>query len=354
MDNLLQDPAVTYWDEKLSVDGEVPSPRMASLIAAIFDWFKRRDGTEAIRPEAFNCILQAFDRPDFGFDAGSLSISTMNKLATEYYEILAMSYTVDDSHGHFNMPLLSMAGLGLRIMLQLCTAPNATLKTLNKFLANTKLLDLETGEEFTYKCIPNKCLPDVRADMAEVAEEATEQWLEERAKILLPYSEMSTAKELENEKSPVLKTSELELSQGSESTTTDPPGSAKQGTRRNMTALAAEFAMIGLGQENVQVSVPPPLLSTTSSSSTTTVGTGVMNGDEAKRQQFASKLNEMKVQNDFTEKYLAMQQEHMLRMRVNQIENLSYMQAASSMEWAAFQQKFAQANGSATQSWGIW
>jgi hypothetical protein len=66
VDNLFQDPAVSYWDKKLSNNGEIPSPRMASLTAAIFNWYAQGDGSQVIHPHNFNSLLQAFGRPDFG------------------------------------------------------------------------------------------------------------------------------------------------------------------------------------------------------------------------------------------------------------------------------------------------
>jgi hypothetical protein len=74
VENLLQDPAVSYWGKKLSDNGEIPSPRMASLAAAMFNWHAHGDGSQVIHSYNFNYLLQAFACPDLGPSADMVPI----------------------------------------------------------------------------------------------------------------------------------------------------------------------------------------------------------------------------------------------------------------------------------------
>ncbi|KAF2804798.1 uncharacterized protein BDZ99DRAFT_143334 [Mytilinidion resinicola] len=358
MGNLFQDPAATYWGKKLSEDGEMPSPKMACLIAAIFNYYKQGDGTEVIHPHSFNSILQAFARPNFGPGAAKLPAQPINKLARKYYTIIGLKYTVDDSKASFRRPLLSAPSFSLWIMLQLCTAPEATLESLNTFLAQKNLIDPTTGEEFTYKCIPSECLPQVRTDMVEFQDGATEEWLEARTIIVNYWNEFSTPKVMENTESLQVKTELLKLDKENKSTTKTPSEPAKMKIRGNMAARAEKYLR---DLEAAQSSAPPRRTTASSSSGAPSSTTGMQSkqGDDATALRDKETLKESEERLAFTRHHMAMQQQHMHQMRMNQMRmnqirmnqmnNYAQMQAASAMQHSMAQQSNAILYGFATQ-----
>jgi hypothetical protein len=353
MDNLFQDPAVSYWDKKLTEDGEVPSPRMASLITAIFDWYKQGDGTEVIHPHSFNYLLNAFARPDFSSGADTFPTQLINKLATCYYDTFGLTYTVDDSWGTDHRPLLPASSLRLWIMLQLCTAPESTLQSLKTFLGKKNVLDPDTGEEFTYKCIPSECLPELRADMVEFLDDVTEEWVEARTRIMDSWNKFSASQgegSMSSTNDLKVKTEEPKPNKDDESTTM---GSFDPGRTKHLGNMAANAERMLQDAQNPQpVNLPP----TTTSNSTphSSAGIPVAQGNNPTTQGLNEAMKQSEEQLAFTRQHIATQQQQMFQMRLNQMNNYSQMQAAAAMQCSAAQQSNATLFGFATQSWGQW
>jgi hypothetical protein len=229
-------------------------------------------------------------------------------------------------------------------MLQLCTNPEATLKTINTFLGKKNFLDPDTGKEFTHKCIPSQCLPEVSADMVGFLDGVTEEWLEARTRIMNSWNARLNPKKVEsaeNKEIVAVQWAGLEPDKVNEITTTGQPSEAVKRKFGNMAANAEEMLRQA---QNPRQSAPPITPSTFKSPSCA----------ETTTQQFKQSMKESEELLALSRHHVAIQQQQTLQMRLAQINNYSQMQAAAAMQRSIVQQGNAVAFGQATQSWGVW
>lgn len=137
MDRLFKSPAGAYWG-KLVDDSFESSERMMDLVVAIFLRYNPRNEQRGIALAGFNALLSNFSFEPLDSGAAGLPPKALRELAMCYYTGQSMEYTMAIEEEGSSIPLLTINGLALWLCCQLHSAPEATLMSLNKLLADSK------------------------------------------------------------------------------------------------------------------------------------------------------------------------------------------------------------------------
>ncbi|OCK80755.1 hypothetical protein K432DRAFT_36512 [Lepidopterella palustris CBS 459.81] len=228
------------------------------------------------------------------------------------------------------IPLLTRLGFMYWVCYQLLVAPEATLKSLNKLLAEAEqpLKNQKLDKPFTYTTIPNECLPKVQQGTIDNIIRVSEAWNVSRTKIIDKHKEEARQRR---------------------------PGPYSRAAQK-----AVEDA-----KKAVEVAKDQLDTSGTSKVSAANRLRALTNTDSQRHPRTTSpQLNEQQQHLLAQQQQMAMYQqmsllqqqraaEFAIQMRLQQAEYASMQNAANSLLYSTVLQSQTSANAFAIQSWGI-